>query len=103
MKILKFFLFVFILVGVLLIHGFVFFCFWNWFLIQLGLPTLSYITCVGIIFFLRWIIHSSSKEYENSDTEKLITDFLSSIVSAILNLVIGFTIYLIQQNYYIIN
>jgi type IV secretory pathway TraG/TraD family ATPase VirD4 len=96
MKALKFFLFLAFLIGSLLIHGFVFLCFWNWFFIPLGLPTLSYTTCIGVIFFLNWILHNSSKEYENFDIKKLTADFLSLISTAILILIIGFIIYLLQ-------
>ncbi len=90
----KIFIFTCSLVIILIIKGFILLCFWNWFFIPLGLPVLSFPTCMGIAFFIGWLqFRSDSKELE---VEEVVTKTLEMIVTSGFVLLIGYLLSLLQ-------
>ncbi len=82
-----------IIIGIIVIHGFVIKMMWGWFLTPLGLPALSIVHAVGLglLFkYLTWQHSKNDKEEDASISLKLIT----AIIYPFLILGLGYITYL---------
>jgi hypothetical protein len=78
------------------IHGYVFMKLWEWLIVySFNINTVNVVQSIGIIFFLKYLIHKEDDK-ELLDNEELLKESLKKLTWLMLVLSLGYTITLFQ-------